>query len=123
MKEYTFTNDTFDEKESSAIKLMNIVLTDKGVYPEDEDYGVGVRYFRHEYLEDYKDDLLENIDSQRTQYLPESNITNVDISGEFKENEKSTLNVVIIFNFNDGQTGLLGLVEKSKKLFYKFVLV
>lgn len=92
IKEYSLGIDKFnrpavyDQPKSSYIKIVRLILLEKGTYPTKPDMGVGlVSKYRYADIKTATTNLKNDIDNQIATYLPEYQAAQIDVEADKKE--------------------------------------
>lgn len=92
IKEYSLGIDKFnrpavyDQPKSSYIKIVRLILLEKGTYPTKPDMGVGlVSKYRYADIKTATTNLKYDIDNQIATYLPEYQAAQIDVEADKKE--------------------------------------
>ena len=61
--------------------ILNLIFLRPGTYPSIPTMGVGIQDYDYEYLDDVKDSVKANIESQIKTYLPDVPLNSVEVKG------------------------------------------
>lgn len=91
LREYTLSLNEFNQpkiytnNDATCLKLMQLILLEKGTYPTRPDMGVGIVSRYRFSLMDNLTDLKSDIQDQVLTYLPELLATDITVEGANKE--------------------------------------
>lgn len=88
------------DREALARMLQNIIVTKKGTYPNNPDFGVGIENYMFE-LADGKtmSEMMTNINEQIARWISKNEDIDIQVDGQYlKSNNNQYVNLVLYFS-------------------------
>lgn len=114
-------NDIKESREGLAHKVLFLLITEPGTYPEDPELGVGIKRFLLELDVEGRTELAYKVRIQLDRYLPNTAITGVKIN----EKEIRGINYLYVsFTIPEDSSKPLALVfaEEKGELLHKLII-